>query len=109
VLPRFWPVELEVPARRHQPSLLFVPQRELADHPLSALEIAVEDVDRQRLCGLDRRSHCLEDPGRRIALSALPKSDVARRQVNIPDLGGELLDRRVRPRRREAVLHIPPV
>jgi hypothetical protein len=65
-----------VSARRRQPSLVFPAHRELADNPLSSLEIAVQHIDRQRLPGRDRRADGLEGLARRITQGTLPETAV---------------------------------
>src|SRR5689334_18227425 len=74
-----------------------IPQRELRDHPLPALEIAVQQTQHHKVASFDRSTDCLEDLGIGIAERTLPDAVVTGRNVNVPDLGDELLKWRMCP------------
>src|SRR5262249_22740416 len=97
------------PNGREPQSLLMRPDREPRDRPLPALEVAVQDVDRHRRAGLDRPPRIVVLRGRGIAEGALPKADIARRDVEVALEPREGIQRRVVFRPGVLRLEVPAV
>ncbi len=69
-------------------------QREPGDHPLAALVVAVEDVDRERRASCDRIGGRAEVVALGLAERALPEADVADRHVQVAREPAEVVERR---------------
>src|SRR5919201_3802844 len=92
-------VDVPVPSDRRVPAAVFAREHaEAADHALAAFEVAVEDVDTERLARIDGGSCGRVYVGRRIAKRALPEPDVAGGHVQVTCQTCELIERRMLPR-----------